>query len=207
MSQFRRQDAEREHESESEIRALTERLQALESEAGGLRERLQQERAQALRDPLTRIANRLAYEERMAAEYLRWKRYRRPLMLAVIDIDHFKRINDTYGHKSGDRVLQIVARLLASSVRETDFLARYGGEEFVLLMPETDSEGARNVAEKLRQWVAEAETHFHGQRVQVTVSCGLAQIADGDNETTLFERADQALYRAKQGGRNRCELA
>jgi diguanylate cyclase len=206
MTEFRRHDTEREREAEEEIRVLTERLQSLERETGGLRARLQHERAQALLDPLTQVPNRLAYEERLAAEYLRFKRYRRPLVLAVVDIDLFKRINDGYGHKAGDRVLQIVARLLAEGLRETDFVGRYGGEEFALLMPETRAQDAVAVLDKLRLQIAEAETHFHGTPVRVSVSCGVAEIAPEDSEASLFERADRALYRAKQGGRNRCEL-
>jgi diguanylate cyclase len=197
-------EAERERQAEDEIRQLTSRLESLEQETTELRDRVQEERSLALRDPLTGLPNRLAFDERIGQEFARWKRYGRPLVVSIWDIDRFKRINDNYGHKAGDRVLRILAELLSEQVRETDFMARYGGEEFVLLMPETGLDGAQSVAEKLRLAVQECDTHFHGQPVELTVSCGLTLLSEGDTAESALERADQALYRAKRAGRNRC---
>lgn len=204
MEVFRRTEDERIERAEREVAQLNARLRTLESETEALRGCLQRERNQALIDPLTEIANRLAYNERIAQEWARWKRYRSPLAFSVWDVDHFKRINDTYGHQAGDKVLRVVAKLLSTQVRETDFVARYGGEEFVILLPETDLPQARAVAEKIRAAVQACEFHYRGERVLITISCGLAQFRGQDDPDAVFARADAALYRAKAAGRNRC---
>jgi len=204
MESFRHTEERRVREAEAEVEQLTNRLQSLEQEASVLRERIRTERANALIDPLTGIHNRLAYNERIQQEYARWHRYHTPLVFTVWDVDHFKQVNDVYGHQAGDKVLRVVARLLQSQVRETDFIARYGGEEFVILLPETELESARQVAEKLRASVEQAAFHYRQKRVPVTISCGLAQFREGDDADTVFARADTALYQAKESGRNRC---
>jgi len=190
--------------AEEEVRELTSRLHQMEVESENLRARILQEHQQALNDPLTGIHNRLAYNERITQEYARWKRYLTPLTLVIWDLDLFKDINDTYGHKAGDKVLRTIARLLQSQLRETDFLARYGGEEFVTLMPETPLGSALAVAGKLGNSVENCGFHYQGNHVPITISCGLAEFHDGDTPESVFTRADAALYRAKQAGRNRC---
>jgi diguanylate cyclase len=204
MEVFRNTEDERIERAEREVERLNARLRTLESETEALRGRIQQERSQALIDPLTEIANRLAYNERIAQEYARWKRYRSSLVFTVWDVDHFKRINDTYGHQAGDKVLKVVAKLLSTQVRETDFVARYGGEEFIILLPETDLAQARMVTEKIRAAVESCEFHYRGERVLITISCGLAQFREQDDPDTVFARADAAMYRAKAAGRNCC---
>ncbi|GAB4298323.1 MAG: hypothetical protein Kow0096_16950 [Thiohalomonadaceae bacterium] len=204
MEVFRSTEDERIERAEREVEQLNARLRTLEGETEALRGRIQQERNQALIDPLTDIANRLAYNERIAQEYARWKRYRSPLVFTVWDVDHFKRINDTYGHQAGDKVLKVVAKLLSTQVRETDFVARYGGEEFVILLPETDLAQARVVTEKIRAAVQACEFHYRGERVLITISCGLAQFREQDDPEAVFARADAAMYRAKAAGRNCC---
>ncbi len=204
MDIFRRTEDERIESAEQEVARLNDRLRNLESETDMLRGRIQQERRQALVDPLTEIFNRLAYNERIAQEFARWKRYQAPLVFTVWDVDNFKRINDTYGHQAGDKVLKVVAKLLSTQVRETDFVARYGGEEFVILLPETELAGARIVTEKVRAAIEKCEFHYRGERVLITISCGLAQFHEDDDPDTVFARADAALYRAKAAGRNRC---
>jgi diguanylate cyclase len=205
MESFRTAEQARYEGAKAELAEMSERLQSLEGETGQLRSRLHDERRQAQTDALTGIPNRLAYEERLLQEIARWKRFATPLVLLVWDVDHFKRINDKFGHRAGDKVLRTIARTLADAVRETDFIARYGGEEFVHLMTGAGLDDCLVVADKLRTRVQEAGFHFRGDAVTVTVSCGVALFRDGDSTETWFERADKALYRAKQTGRNRCE--
>ena len=116
--------------------------------------------------------------------------------------DRFKKVNDSYGHKAGDRVLQLVSRELRTRLRATDFIARYGGEEFVLLLPETTVEAARAVIDKLRNRVAGLPFHFGGEPVSVTFSAGATEFREGDSVESGFDRADRALYQAKDAGRN-----
>ena len=127
------------------------------------------------------------------------------MVLAIIDIDLFKAVNDTYGHKAGDKALKLIADQLRENLRGTDFLARYGGEEFTILMPETDLDSAIIAANKLREAVTAAKFHYQGVHVSISVSAGLAELTGDDTPEALFKRADKALYRAKAAGRNRCE--
>jgi diguanylate cyclase len=122
----------------------------------------------------------------------------------VWDVDHFKRINDTYGHRAGDRVLRAVADCLSGSIRGTDFLARYGGEEFVMILPGTKLEDALRVIDDMRVAVSKIGFHFRGNPVSITISSGITVLADADSAGSAFERADKALYNAKESGRNRC---
>ncbi len=207
IEQHRKVEAARHEAAEAKVRELTERLAELEEETGELRSRVREERNQAMTDTLTGIPNRLAWEERVAQEYARWKRFGTPLALVVWDVDHFKRINDRFGHKAGDKVLKVIASLLADNVRETDFLARYGGEEFVMLMIGASAGDTQRVADKLREAVAHCGFHYKGEAVPITISCGVAQFREGDSIESVFERADQALYRAKDSGRNCCMVA
>jgi two-component system, cell cycle response regulator len=133
----------------------------------------------------------------------------RPLSVIMIDIDFFKRVNDTYGHSCGDAVLKQVAQAIHSSVRGNDLAARYGGEEFCLLLADADAERARQAAERVRASVASATTNYEGQSLSVTVSLGVAQYdpARDVSGKSLIDRADQALYASKQGGRNRVTLS
>ena len=161
-------------------------------------------------DPLTQILNRRALTERSTAEMERALRYDASMALLMIDLDHFKRVNDTYGHLVGDDVLRDVAQLLAVTIRGSDIVARYGGEEFLVLLPETDDEGAERFAERIR---AAVETHAFSKSSQepvlrLTASVGVAVFPAARIETVedLFARADAALYRAKADGRNRVRM-
>jgi len=186
---------------------LKERVHSLEQETGDLRNSIIASQEKALLDALTRLPNRMAYDQRVDEEFERWKRYHENLLLMVWDIDFFKSVNDTYGHKAGDKVLRIVAKLLRENLRKTDFIARYGGEEFVSLLPETSLGGGFKIAEKMREAVQELDFHYRDQKVQLTISCGISLFADGDDPERVFERADGALYQAKKQGRNRCVIA
>ena len=207
LATHREAESERYEEAKVQIASMSGRLRDLEDETAELRSRIKQERNQAMVDPLTGIPNRLAYEERLEQEVARWKRFATPLVLVMWDVDLFKRINDSFGHRAGDKVLRTIARTLEDGIRETDFMARYGGEEFVQLMTGSSLEECLPVAEKLREAIKNTGFHFRDQSVTITASCGLAEFRDGDSVEQWFERADKALYKAKQEGRNRCELA
>lgn len=201
-----RVEGRRHAKADEEARATSERLVRLVAETGRLRERLHRARERAVRDPLTGLYNRLAYEERAAQAFAHWRRYGDPLSLLVLDVDHFKALNDRYGHAAGDRALKAISDVLAGTLRESDFLARHGGEEFVALLPKTGRDASASVAEKLRQAVEALQFQYQDQRVLITVSCGAAEFRPGDTPASVFERADRALYRAKQAGRNRAEV-
>ena len=207
MEKHRQHEQQRYQQAKAQIDSLSERLQEMESESQDLRSRVEEERNQAMTDALTGIPNRLAYEQRLDEEIARHKRFNTPLVLAVWDVDHFKKVNDRFGHRAGDKVLRALATTLRDGIRETDFVARYGGEEFVLLMTGSNLDECLPVAERLRSAVAATGFHFRGQAVTITASCGLAEFDEGETVGQWFERADKALYRAKQSGRNRCEAA
>lgn len=174
--------------------------------------RMQLER-QALHDPLTGLANRHKFMERFTLECDRQRRWGSPLSLLVIDVDHFKQVNDRHGHLVGDAVLKRVAALLEKTVRRTDLVARFGGEEFIVLLPETTAEGAAKLAESLRARIGgepvRAEAGGEPVSVAVTVSIGVATVAGAAPLPfdDLMERADRAVYRAKHTGRDRVVLA
>jgi diguanylate cyclase len=197
----------REQERAEQVRARTEqmrsRMEEMESEARRLKARLTDEKRISMRDPLTQIPNRLAYEKRMGEEIDRWAQFAQPACIAVWDIDQFKAINDQYGHRAGDKVLAIVAECLAKSVRSADFVARYGGEEFVMLLPGTTLPDALRTAEAVRLAVTQLGFHFRGAPVSISVSGGITQFQDGDEAESAFDRADNAMYKAKEAGRNR----
>ncbi len=203
VERFRTQESEREKNLSQQLELMHEKLAAVEAHSEQVRDELAEERRKAMRDVLTQLPNREAWQERLAFEYQRWQRYRHPLTVGVLDIDYFKRVNDSYGHKAGDRVLQLVAKSLRDRLRTTDFIARFGGEEFVILMPETASETARSVLDAMREHIAALPFHFRGDPVSVTFSAGLAEFVDGDDEDEVFDRADKALYLAKDSGRDK----
>lgn len=204
LMEHKQMEGERQQQAQQQIALMTEKLQALETETEALRIKLKIEHDRALCDTLTGLPNRLAYKDRMEMESNRWKRYRAPLSLVVWDIDYFKRINDNYGHKAGDKTLTLVGQLLLNNCRATDFVARYGGEEFVMLMPNTKGHQALEMAEKVRDLIEHCGFNYNGDKIDLTISCGISEFSSGDLADDVFVRADQALYQAKQAGRNRC---
>lgn len=205
VDQFHSQEKQRRDDVYERVEALGQRMASMESEAMELKNSLEAQRLQALRDALTDLPNRAAFDEYIGSEYSRWRRHHRPLSIGVIDVDHFKQINDTLGHLRGDKVLRLVAREINRRMRQKDFVARYGGEEFVVVMPETALESAYVAMDKVRAAVAECPFNFNQQRIPVTVSVGVASFTEGDSIEACFDRADKALYQAKHGGRNRTE--
>ncbi len=185
---------------------LGEKLKVMEDEAEKSRINLEQQRHRALHDPLTELPNREAYKLRSQEEISRWKRYGGVLSLAVIDIDHFKKINDSFGHQTGDRVIKVIGRSIAKRLREVDFFCRYGGEEFVALLPETNGQTALQLMDKIRDAIAKASFNYKDQPISISVSVGVSEIRSGDTLEQVFERADQALYQAKNSGRNNCRI-
>ena len=170
------------------------------------REASERRRREAFGDYLTGLANRRAFFEAAEQELARSKALPRPTAVIALDADHFKAINDRYGHPGGDAVLQHLAAILGETFREVDVVARIGGEEFAVLLPSTDLPRAAVVAERLRSLVAAHVVHFDGHRIHYTVSLGVASLDDGDGGIDLLlKRADQALYAAKRAGRNRVE--
>jgi diguanylate cyclase len=202
-------DAEEALRREAEAREgeLSAALQELEREADDLRRQVARNQQQALRDALTGLPNRRAYDERVQQEFARWRRFNEPLVLMIWDVDNFKTVNDVYGHKAGDRALQLIAEVLRKRLRETDFIARYGGEEFAVLLIGADEVEALQVAEGMRSAVAGAGLHSNNQPVEITICGGLSEFRVGDSVEAVFERADQALYQAKRAGKNRCVAA
>lgn len=196
------------HEKEllARVRIHT-KLKLLQDE---LREMNAQLEALSVTDALTGLANRRRLMTRLDEEVQRARRYKTPLSVVMIDIDHFKDVNDTHGHAMGDMVLRNIGAMLKASVRTTDLAARYGGEELTLILAHTDGPGAVQVAENLREKFAELEHTLDGVTIRKTVSMGVSS-RDGQGEVPtsedLLKVADEALYRAKQGGRNRVEVA
>ncbi len=207
MDQHQHQRDAREQELSRRLQGLAERVASMEQEAQGYREHLEEQRLKALIDPLTGLPNRAAWGERLAHEVEQWQAHGNPLLIAMLDLDHFKRINDGYGHLAGDKVLKIVAAQLRKHLRPNDFIARFGGEEFVLLIPDTTLAMGLQVLEKLRAAIAACPFHFKGEPVTLTCSIGLAPFKLADRSEQVLKRADEALYRAKDNGRNRIECS
>ncbi|KPG78791.1 diguanylate cyclase [Pseudomonas sp. RIT-PI-o] len=206
MDQHQKQRDAREQEVAARLKSLSERVAHMEQEALGFREHLEEQRQKALIDPLTGLPNRAAWSERLEHEIQQWQQHGNTLSLAMLDLDHFKRINDSYGHLAGDKVLKIIATVLRKRLRGSDFIARFGGEEFVLLLPATPPAAGAKLLETLRAAIEACPFHFKGERVTITISMGLASFRVGEHSDLVLKRADQALYRAKNAGRNRVEL-
>ncbi|TVP54468.1 MAG: GGDEF domain-containing protein [Halomonadaceae bacterium] len=157
----------------------------------------------AKHDALTNLYNRGEGTQRLAGEYARFQRSHQFFSVILIDIDHFKRINDTFGHDSGDQVIQEVSRRLVAGCRQMDMVARWGGEEFLLMLPSADADAAVTTAERVRQLMTRTPIRVNKRALEVTCSFGVAQIQDGDSIQALLQRADERLYQAKTTGRNR----
>lgn len=188
--------------------ALTEANRSLQERIAEIEELQTRLKEQVIRDPLTGLHNRRFFDESLSGELARARREVYPVSLLMIDIDHFKQVNDTYGHPAGDEVLKALSNLLRASCREGDVACRYGGEEFVMLLPRARLEDAHERAEQWRAAFAALVVRYGEFEIRETLSVGIAAFPrDAENGDTLLARADAALYAAKQTGRNRCLVA
>ncbi len=162
---------------------------------------------QARLDPLTHLLNRRGMRERIEQEFIRQQRNKTGLSFLLIDVDHFKRVNDSYGHETGDTVLMALSQLLTDSIRKQDAVARWGGEEFLLLLPDTSLTQAATLAEKIRAQLEEYPIRHDQHSLHITLSIGVAEVKDSDRPDDAINRADKRLYLAKQQGRNRVVAA
>jgi diguanylate cyclase len=204
LQEFRQREATLANSMRARNEQMRARIVELEAEAHRLHSQVKDEQRLSTLDSLTQIPNRLGYEKRIDEELERWRRFKQPVCVAVWDVDLFKRINDAYGHRAGDRVLRAVAECLAGRIRATDFVARYGGEEFVMILPDTKLDDAVRVIDEMRNAIARIGFHFRGTPVSITISIGVTALLTSDSVDAAFDRADKALYRAKESGRNRC---
>ena len=193
----------RDSEVAERLSTMVERIQAMEVEAQTFRHHLEEQRQQALIDSLTGLANRSGLQQRMDEEFERWQRYGGRLLLVVLDVDHFKSINDRFGHLAGDKVLRLIAQQVSRRLRKTDFIGRFGGEEFVILMPGVSPEQGIVALEELRSGIEGTPFHFKSEPVPVTISLGFTEFTRDDSLDSAFDRADKAMYQAKELGRNR----
>jgi diguanylate cyclase len=207
VSDFRAREQTRLLEYNGRAEHMRARIADLERETQELHSKLDLEKHGARLDPLTGVANRKFFEERFSDEIQRRARGGISSVMLLWDIDNFKVINDSYGHRAGDRVLQSVAGCFAAALRATDFVARIGGEEFAVLLIGLKLAEAMNVANEVRTAVESLRFHFRGTPVRVTASCGITELNEQDASEAAFDRADAALYRAKHSGKNLCVAA
>lgn len=185
---------------------LHDAKQALEAANRELQQALERERIMAQTDELTGVNNRRHFLELAARDFAFAQRYRLPISILMIDVDHFKQVNDSWGHQIGDEILESVARIAGHHLRDADVIGRYGGEEFIVLLPESSARQAMIVAERIREGIAAHGIDTGKGTVKVTISAGIADALSEDTLDWLIRRADQALYEAKEAGRNRAMM-
>ena len=193
---------EQNEQLQAEITERKKALDRLQLSEKKLRESYHQLELLARTDPLTRLPNRRDFMERTEKEIARFKRNAIPFVLAIADVDLFKTFNDRYGHDCGDYVLTAIAALFRALVREQDHVGRWGGEEFIFLFPNTELEGGRVIAEKLRERIAETDFTYQEQALSVTITIGICAFEQDMNLTRCLKQADYALYKGKERGRN-----
>jgi len=188
--------------TETRNEKLSKKIAKMEQKTEKLQQKIAENRKNLLYDTLTGVRSRFAYNEQITQELARWKRYGTPFSYAILDIDHFKKVNDKYGHNAGDKALRLIAQLMQKKIRKSDTLFRIGGEEFVLLLTNTSAAQAEPLITKLRNGIVDSGFHFKQQRVVLTLSAGITEVATEDSIESMYERADAALYQAKESGRN-----
>lgn len=207
VDEYREEQAEREAKAENRLKELHARIDEMEAKSADVQRKLEEQKLLAVLDPLTGLPNRAAYDDRVKQLWGSDAAKHQPLTMVVCDIDHFKRVNDDYGHLAGDKVLRLIAKILRGGMKDSDFVGRYGGEEFVMMLPNTEASAAQVVLDKLRRVIEQSPFNFKGNPVRVTASFGIAQVKANENAENAFSRADKELYRAKEQGRNRCLIA
>ncbi|RLV59628.1 GGDEF domain-containing protein [Parashewanella curva] len=183
--------------------SMCKELSQLTDEVSLYKDKLQEQQKLNLLDPLTQLPNRTALEEKLNIEYQKVKRQQSDLWIAVADIDHFKVINDNFGHSTGDKALQVIAKAIKSSLRDSEFVARYGGEEFVLILPDISNDNIKPLLSRVKDRIKSIPFKFKGQPITVTLSIGAAKVASGEDIDSTFNRADSALYQSKEQGRDK----
>jgi diguanylate cyclase (GGDEF)-like protein len=206
IKSYRSNEKNREMEYQKQLMELQEKVYESEQNAEEIKNILSFQKYRINHDSLTGLPNRDSYEEHIIDSLQRWKLKSKVLSIAIGDIDHFKYINDSFGHLAGDKVLKKVAMIFKSAIRSTDFIARIGGEEFVFIFENTSTKSAHSILEKLRQLIEDCQFFYHEKKVDVTISFGLTTVTASDDIESLFMRADSAMYKAKNAGRNRVEI-
>ncbi len=186
-----------------EIRQARAQVEDANRKIENLKRQMEKIKKEVVVDPLTRVYNRRAFDERLVQELQAFQRYGQPVSMLMIDIDHFKHINDSYGHRTGDGVLRILSEVMKKEIRDVDFLARYGGEEFVVILPHIDYLRALEAAERIRRKVEASRFTYKGKPFTVTISIGVGTMREDDTLESFVNRVDAALYEAKHQGRNR----
>ncbi|MBI5665841.1 MAG: GGDEF domain-containing protein [Nitrospirae bacterium] len=198
----REHDMRRLNETEKTLDEMGRRMSEIKREADEIRKKSQEIEFESVHDNLTGLYNRRAYDQKITETLAALERYNVPASLMICDIDYFKKINDTFGHKVGDLALKKLGSLLKERLRINDFVARYGGEEFAVILSHTDLKGAIQAGEGVRSYIDKAVFSYKDQKIPLTISIGVSVFIKGDNGSTVFERADSALYLAKKSGRN-----
>ncbi len=188
---------------EDQLTAMSQQIDSLEKQSKQFEKRLHEQQLKSMQDALTKLNNRAAFDEHFAKEMVRFHKKSFSLAIAVIDIDDFKKINDTYGHSAGDKTLQVIANTMKKQLGKEIFIARYGGEEFVLVYNKTIKTELLKSLENLRKKIASLPFKFKQDSVSITLSIGATHVQATDNIHLAFERADKSLYRAKASGKNK----
>jgi len=192
---------------QNQITQLTSKLEHIEKEAKSYHSQLAQQKLINMQDSLTKLPNRKALETEFESRFQYAKSSNQSLWVVVADIDHFKTINDKYGHSAGDKTLQVIASSLGKSLRESEFIARFGGEEFVFLIPNLSSASINNVLNRVRERIKSIPFKFKNTKVQITISLGATRVKSNDlDRKASFDRADKALYQAKKLGRDQVRI-
>ena len=187
---------------EKDLKRMQQKVTELEQQSASIEQRLVEQQKKNMQDALTKLNNRAAFDEYIAKELVRFHHKPAPLAIVVLDLDNFKRINDTYGHTAGDKTLQVIANTLVKVIDDKAFIARYGGEEFVLVFNDLNEVDLVATLNNLRKNVAKLPFKFKNNKVNISTSIGATHVKKGDNVHLAFERADQALYKAKNSGKN-----
>ncbi|MCB5161229.1 GGDEF domain-containing protein [Marinomonas algarum] len=203
MEEHKTQMIEQERHANQSITQLKNKVTKMEKDTVSLRSLLQEKLAQAMTDSLTDLPNRTAYQDAILPLCKFMQKTKKPLCLAVCDIDFFKKVNDTWGHQAGDKVLRLVPKQIKNALAKEDLMFRYGGEEFVIVFPNTALKDAEARAEAVRRTVFETPFNMQGEPINISVSIGITQLMPQESPEALFSRADKQLYLAKESGRNK----